>query len=282
VPYEHMSYKQFMASVRPKVQGTWNLHKLLGDGLDFFVMLSSSASIVGSRAQGNYAAGNAFQDALALYRTSRGQHASAIDLGIILGVGFLEENTSSNVTANIRTWNFTGIKEQEMQLILGSAITGSSMPGQPELAPHMITGLPTAAMINAQGLKFPSWSNDAKFTHLRDVDPDNAKASVDEDGAQVQSLLRAAKSLDEAIDVVSNAIVNKLAKSMMVDVQDIEKTQTITKYGVDSLLAVELRSWIYTELQVDISIFELLKTVPILDLAAQIASKSKLLPAGLA
>jgi acyl carrier protein len=271
VPYEHMSYKQFMASVRPKVQGTWNLHNLLGDGLDFFVMLSSSASIVGSRAQGNYAAGNAFQDALALYRTSRGQHASAIDLGIILGVGFLEENTSSNVTANIRTWNFTGIKEQEMQLILGSAITGSSMPGQPELAPHMITGLPTAAMINAQGLKFPSWSNDAKFTHLRDVDPDN-----------VQSLLRAAKSLDEAIDVVSNAIVNKLAKSMMVDVQDIEKTQTITKYGVDSLLAVELRSWIYTELQVDISIFELLKTVPILDLAAQIASKSKLLPAGLA
>ena len=270
-----------MTAVRPKVHGSWNLHQLLGNSLDFFVMLSSSASIVGSRAQGNYAAGNAFQDALAIHRQSLGQHASAIDLGITLGVGFLEENKSSNVTANIRTWNFTGIKEQEMHRILSSAITGSSMPGQPKLAPHLITGLPTAAMINAQGLKFPRWSNDAKFCHLRDIDSDNANASVDEDGAQIQTLLSAVKSLDDAVDVVADAIVNKLAKSMMVDVQDIEKTQTITKYGVDSLLAVELRSWIYTELQVDISIFELLKTVPILDLARHIASKSKLVPQGL-
>jgi acyl carrier protein len=215
-----MSHKQFMIAVRPKLHRTWHLHNALGDDLDFFVMLSSSASMIGSRAQGNYAAGNAFQDALAVYRTSREQHASAIDLGIIFGVGFLEENTSSTVNA--------------------------------------------------------------KCCHLRDVDPDNTKASLDEDWAQVQSLLRAAKSPDDAIDVVSDAIVNKLAKSMMVDVQDIEKRQTITKYGVDSLLAVELRSWIYTELQVDISIFELLKTVPILDLARQIAGKSKLLPAGLA
>jgi acyl carrier protein len=277
-----MFHKQFMTAVRPKVQETWSLHNALGDDLDFFVMLSSSASIISSRAQGDYAAGNAFQDALAAYRTSRGQHASAIDLGIMLGVGFLEENTSSTVNANIRTWNSTGIKEQEMHMILSSTITGSSMPGQPTLAPQIITGLPTAAMINAQGLKSPRWSNDAKYCHLRDVDPDNTKASVDEDWAQVQSLLRAAKSPDDAIDVVSDAIVNKLVKSMMVDVQDIEKTQTITKYGVDSLLAVELRSWIHTELQVDISIFELLETVPIRDLARQIAGKSKLLPAGLA
>lgn len=270
-----------MAAVRPKVHGSWNLHHVLQNDLDFFVMLSSSASIVGSRAQSNYAAGNAFQDALAFHRRSHGQHASAIDLGIILGVGFLEENNSSTVTANIRTWNFTGIKEQEMHRIVSSAITGASMPGVPNLEPQIITGLPTAAMIGAAGLKFPWWSNDAKFCHLRDIDSDNANARVDEDGAQIQTLLAAAQSFEDAIDVVVDAIVNKLAKSMMVDVQDIERTQTITKYGVDSLLAVELRSWIYTELQVDISIFELLKTVPILDLAKHIALKSKLVPTAL-
>jgi hypothetical protein len=61
---------------------------------------------------------------------------------------------------------------------------------------------------------------------------------------QVQNLLPAAKSLDDAIDVLSDAIVNRLAKSIMIDFQDIERTQTIAKCGIDSLLAVELRSWI--------------------------------------
>lgn len=55
--YENMTHSQYMAAVRPKVQGSWNLHKLLPDDLDFFVMLSSSAGIAGSRGQGNYAAG---------------------------------------------------------------------------------------------------------------------------------------------------------------------------------------------------------------------------------
>ncbi|KAF2177009.1 putative polyketide synthase [Zopfia rhizophila CBS 207.26] len=280
-PYERMSHAQYMAAVRPKVQGTWNLHQLLPQDLDFFVMLSSSASIVSSRAQSNYAAGNAFQDALAFYRRARGQQACAIDLGIILGVGFLEENNSSTVTANIKSWNFTGIKEQEMHRMINSAITGSSMPDMPRIPAQFITGLPTGAMITAARQKFPWWSNDAKFAHLRDVDSDALNVSADEEAVQLQALLGAAESLAGAVDVVADAIVNKLAKSMMVDVQDVEKTQTISKYGVDSLLAVELRSWIYTELQVDISIFELLKNVPIQELAGTIALKSKLTPAAL-
>ena len=55
--YENMTHEQYMAAVRPKVQGSWNLHNHLPKDMDFFVLLSSSAGVAGSRGQGNYAAG---------------------------------------------------------------------------------------------------------------------------------------------------------------------------------------------------------------------------------
>ena len=52
-----MTHEQFQGVISPKVQGSWNLHHLLPKDMDFFILLSSSAGIAGSRGQGNYAAG---------------------------------------------------------------------------------------------------------------------------------------------------------------------------------------------------------------------------------
>lgn len=55
--YQNMTHEQFQGVIGPKVQGSWNLHNLLPKDMDFFILLSSSAGIAGSRGQGNYAAG---------------------------------------------------------------------------------------------------------------------------------------------------------------------------------------------------------------------------------
>lgn len=52
-----MTHEQFLGTIRPKVHGSWNLHKYLPQDMDFFVLLSSSVGIAGSRGQGNYSAG---------------------------------------------------------------------------------------------------------------------------------------------------------------------------------------------------------------------------------
>lgn len=52
----------------PKMRGTVNLEKVLGDGLDFFIMLSSTVAVCGNIGQSNYAAGCGFQDTLARQR----------------------------------------------------------------------------------------------------------------------------------------------------------------------------------------------------------------------
>ena len=64
-------------AMNPKVVGAWNLHLLtLDDPLDLFVMFSSFASIIGNVGQSNYAAANAFLDALAHHRRASGRPAA--------------------------------------------------------------------------------------------------------------------------------------------------------------------------------------------------------------
>jgi acyl carrier protein len=72
----------------PKVQGAWHLHQLtLGTELDFFIMLSSAASLLGSPGQSNHSAANGFLDGLAHYRHGCGLRAQSLHLGAVTQIG---------------------------------------------------------------------------------------------------------------------------------------------------------------------------------------------------
>ena len=85
---QEMSEEQLSRPMRPKVLGAWNLHTATrGIPLDFFVMYSSAAGILGSPGQGNYAAANTFLDALAHARAAEGLPAMSIQWGTFSEVG---------------------------------------------------------------------------------------------------------------------------------------------------------------------------------------------------
>ncbi|QUH01863.1 acyltransferase domain-containing protein [Saccharopolyspora erythraea] len=73
-----------------KVSGGWSLHSVVEDKqLDFFVLFSSGATVLGSPFLGGYAAGNAFLDALAHHRRGKGKPALVINWGYWGGVGMM-------------------------------------------------------------------------------------------------------------------------------------------------------------------------------------------------
>lgn len=77
---QKQSWERFAKVMAPKVKGAWNLHQqTLGLPLDFFVCFSSVASLLGSPAQANYAAANAYLDGIARYRRSIGLPALTVN-----------------------------------------------------------------------------------------------------------------------------------------------------------------------------------------------------------
>lgn len=95
-----------------KALGAWNLHVATRDRpLDFFVLYSSVASLLGSPAQANYAAANAFTDALARARRAAGLPATAIQWGAFSEVGLAA--AAQNRGARIAARGFESFRPEE-------------------------------------------------------------------------------------------------------------------------------------------------------------------------
>ncbi|MGN9788877.1 type I polyketide synthase [Nonomuraea sp. ZG12] len=112
------------AVMRPKVDAAWHLHRLTAElDLDFFALFSSAAATFGAAGQGNYAAGNAFLDALAAHRRAAGLPAVSLAWGLWADASGLTSHLSAGDRDRMTRGGVGAMSADEGLALLDLALT---------------------------------------------------------------------------------------------------------------------------------------------------------------
>ncbi|KAJ4371953.1 hypothetical protein N0V83_003726 [Neocucurbitaria cava] len=273
--FSNMTHQQWLEATRPKVQGSWNLHKRLPH-VDFFISLSSFAAVYGNRGQANYSAAGAYEDALAFHRRAQGQRATTVDLGIMRDIGVLAE---TGITESLKAWEKPyGIREPEFHALMERAIEGDINGTN---GAQVMTGLATGGSAIAAGIDVPFYLDSKRFSIMARTGTQNLNASAADASAPTHTIIAAAESLEEAATAVISALVKQVAKMLQMPVVEIDVERFLHSYGIDSLVAIELMNWALKEFKSSVSVFDVLAGVPISTFASKLAAKSTVLPKAL-
>jgi len=234
------------AILRPKVMGGWLLHRLLQDDpLDFFVLFSSAGSVLGQPGQGNYAAANAFLDALAHHRQALGQPALSINWGAWAGEGFANSVGGKRLAARLALLGISSIAPKQALEILGRLLGQNATQVVPvpvnwkqyrEFYPDC-SASPLLSELLREEAEVP-WPAGRKS--------DRRDALLAADPAARRQLLHS--YLREQVARVLGLSPTKL------DVQ-----QPLSHLGLDSLMAVELKNRIAVDLGVNVPVVKFLQ-----------------------
>jgi acyl transferase domain-containing protein/NADPH:quinone reductase-like Zn-dependent oxidoreductase/acyl carrier protein len=220
------NWDRFEKVYAPKIDGAWHLHELtLEKPLDLFVLYSSTAPILGAAGQSNYAAANAYMDALAHWRSGQGLPALSINWGPWSEVGMV---------ADMDEVNQRRLSEQGMSLIspdqglrlLGSLITEST--------PQVVV-LPIDW--EKYGSAFPSA---AESSFLEDLLHSDGGGTDSETVALASRETIAAVTGAERRQLLEESLRGMTAKVLKMKPSNIDTALTLKKAGVDSLMALEL------------------------------------------
>ncbi|KAL4947686.1 phenolpthiocerol synthesis polyketide synthase ppsB [Aspergillus filifer] len=278
--FEKMSYADWTQPIRPKIHGTLNLHNYFSTArpLDFFLICSSISGIFGNPGQTQYAAANTFQDALAHYRRSQGLKAVAVNLGIMRDVGVLAEQ---GATGKLADWEAVlGIRERPFHALMKSLINRQLL-GDTHCPAQVCTGLGTADIMARFGLERPEHYSDPRFgplnvLSLESSSADQSTSSVLSALSSPSTRLSTASTLLEAVSIITDALVHKTAEILQMPLSEVDPGKPMYRYGVDSLVALEVRNWISRELMANMALLEILAAEPMRVFAGRIAGKSRL------
>lgn len=272
--FSNMTYSDWTEAIRPKTVGSDNLVRAISANSEdpFFIFLASSAGVIGSRGQANYAAGNCFEDALALNLRLEGKHAVSIDLGPVLGAGMLADD--EEILDILRASGFYGIRHEDFLTMITHAITAEISPGTP-MPGRVIMGIGSGGLVRQNQPADPYWSRTALYSYLNLVDTSNPDLKVVDasNDFDLKSLLSCCSSTDVAAEIVTTGLSIMLAKAMNMLPEEIDTGKPPNVYGVDSLVAVGVRNWVVTNCGVEVSVFEVLSERTVAELAREIARR---------
>lgn len=232
--------------------------------MDFFILLSSVSALAGLKGQTSYDAGNTYEDALARYRVSLGEKTTSLDLGAMVDDGFLAENPTllNRVLAYGTLEPMTRRKFHTMLDYYCNPRIALMSPEEAQIAVGLgaadSDGLETYDLDRQPMLQPLTFAGERRAAAAAAAAAEDTEGLGTGSGAKERERFAASSSRDDAAEIVAQATIQKLARSIaaMQDGSSINHDKPLQMYGVDSLLAIELRNWIVKEFDADIAVFE--------------------------
>lgn len=270
--FSDMSIEAFETPLRSKIDGSWNLHKLLPRGLDFFILLSSTCGIVGFHGQSNYASGNTYQDALARHRVALGEKAISLDLGVVATAGYVSKQPQ--VLNKLLQMGYPALDEDDLMAALEYYCDPvRDVPSDRDC--QVIMGLPTPALLLAEGKDELNWLLRPQFGTLHQMDRVSTSdlAEGKPESLPVSTLLSRADTAEKAVEIIKDAYLQKLSRLLSMPVDDLDPTVPAYTLGVDSLVAVEVVNWFGREVKVNVKSLDILGNQSIEEVCLDAAKK---------
>ncbi|KAI3316712.1 hypothetical protein HD806DRAFT_552023 [Xylariaceae sp. AK1471] len=295
VSFDRLTIEQWRESLAAKVHGTKYLHEATALlPLDFFVMTTSLESVLALATQSAYTAANNFQEAFARHRLSQGLPASTVSYGLISDVGAIGRNpTTIQMMQRNKVLDIT--EHQFLRTLEVAFVTGGKTSPLDTMTHHsdllssagIIACLDPAAMA-ARKLQIPEttaatgnprWYSDGRVSVVMRAFEDaykHVKDGINQDddlhgGVASSAMARLREEFHECIQagseaqskthaLVTQAIVAAVASMLSIDGSSVSTAKTVADYGVDSLIAAELRNWFNLAFRANITMLELLDT----------------------
>jgi amino acid adenylation domain-containing protein/non-ribosomal peptide synthase protein (TIGR01720 family) len=234
----------------PKIDGAWHLHQATRDlPLDFFVLFSSAASILGSPGQANYAAANAWMDALAHHRARLGLPAVSINWGPWAGAGMAATAASEYLTPlspgpalDALEASMSSGRAQVAVLPLTARFHADF--GSPATVPRLVAALARPRSVESVAVVMPPPAP-------------GRRAGIDGASAGQRRALLA--------DLLRRIVGDVLERPLPPDAD-----VSLVHAGMDSLMALEIRDRVRDELDVTLPVVDILAAPSVSALAARL------------
>ena len=256
-----IDYKRYMSVFKPKAVGCWILHEATKNmDLDHFISYSSISAIYGNPGQVSYVGANSFLDNFSAWRRAQGLPATTINWGVIGDVGFVARNAAqAGVVGDLlykQGWKTFTIQQATWileQMLLNNPVQRVGTDSDWE----MIGGF------------YPHTAHSSRFAHLvSEKQLNSGSGGGSGDGALKATLLEAKP--EEQVEIFLDQLKDTFARVLGTTAAKIDTAEPVTKYGLDSLMANQIRNWIQSNMSIDYSMMRIMRGPTMEEMTSQI------------